>query len=95
MNLIEEIDKILRNNPSDNLLSEALRRVQHEIATGGENEAELFFIQGKLLWRMGERNRAASAYARAAALNPDSPAVQALEHARTIESFFNPDLLNP
>ena len=31
----------------------------------------------------------------AAAADPDSPAAEALEQARAVEDFFNPDLLNP
>lgn len=58
-------------------------------------DAEGLFLKGKALWRLGRRAEATSAYAQAAALDPESPAAQALDHARDIESFFNPDLLNP
>ena len=56
---------------------------------------EGWFVRGKTLWRMGQRQPATSCYARAASLDGSSPAVAALEHARAIEDFFNPDLLNP
>ena len=57
--------------------------------------AELYFERGKLHWREGDRAAATSDYLKAAELDPESPAVQALDHARDIEAFFNPDLLNP
>ncbi|WP_304967895.1 hypothetical protein [Duncaniella muris] len=50
---------------------------------------------GKLRWRMGDRSGAMGDYAKAVELNPDSPAVMALEQARDIADFFNPDLYNP
>lgn len=58
-------------------------------------DAEVYFLRGKAYWRLGNRARALSDYATAADLDPDSPAVIALEQAREIEAFFNPDLLNP
>lgn len=60
-----------------------------------EPTAESLFLKGKVYWRMGRRSEATNCYMAAAALDPESPAVQALEQARDIESFFNPDLLNP
>jgi len=57
--------------------------------------AEAWFLRGLALWRRGDRAAATSAYAHAASLDPAGPAAQALEMARDIEAFFNPDLLNP
>ncbi len=57
--------------------------------------AELYFRRGKALWGMGERTRAMNDYARAVDLDPESPAAQALEMARSIMAFFNPDQFNP
>ncbi len=59
----------------------------------GDDEA--YFLRGKLRWRAGDRSGATTDYAHAASINPESGAVRALEMARDIESFFNPDLLNP
>lgn len=61
----------------------------------GEADDCTYFTLGKLLWRLGRHSEAMEAYNRAAALNPDSPAVVALEHGKAIFDFFNPDLLNP
>ena len=70
-----------------------------EVASGANvNEnilADLYFRRGKLLWRLGKRAAATSDYARASALNPTSSAVKALEQARAVADFFNPDLYNP
>lgn len=95
MNLPEEIEKILRSTPTDEQLRNALEKLEQSVGVNDADDSYNYFIQGKILWRLGQRNRATTAYLRAAELNPDSPAVQALEHARAIESFFNPDLLNP
>lgn len=58
-------------------------------------DAEAFFLRGKAYWRLGNRAGALTDYASASALDSESPAVFALEQAREIEAFFNPDLLNP
>ncbi len=55
----------------------------------------LLFERGKLKWRLGDRAGATGDYAKAVLINPDSPAARALEHARDIADFFNPDLYNP
>lgn len=57
--------------------------------------AEAYFMRGRLHWKLGARARAMADYAHAADLDPDSGAVRALEMARDIEAFFNPDMLNP
>lgn len=54
-----------------------------------------FFDRGKLKWRLGDRAGAMGDYSKATELNPDSPAAMALEQARDIAGFFNPDLYNP
>lgn len=59
------------------------------------SDDHLLFERGKLRWRMGDRSGATGDYAGAVALNPESPAALALEQARDIADFFNPDLYNP
>lgn len=63
----------------------------------GDNpdDSVLLFERGRLHWSLGHRRQAMTDYARAAAIDPDSPAVQALAMARDVMSFFNPDLYNP
>lgn len=72
----------------------ALEELGNILAASPDND-EALFMRGKLRWRAGDRAGAASDYARAASVNPDSPAVAALEMARSINDFFNPDMFNP
>lgn len=72
----------------------ALNMLTEAINAAPAND-ELLFARGKLYWRLGKCSAATSDFAGAAALNPDSPAVRALEQARDVADFFNPDLYNP
>ncbi|MCC8070978.1 MAG: tetratricopeptide repeat protein [Bacteroidales bacterium] len=56
---------------------------------------EAWFMLGKVYWRLGQRSKATTCYATAAEICPDSPAALALQQARDIEDFFNPDIFNP
>lgn len=58
-------------------------------------DASLLIEKGKLLWRLGKRGEAMSAYEAAAAIEPDGAAPLLIEHSNAIMDFFNPDLLNP
>lgn len=81
---------------SQNRLDEAIEELTKLTADGScEVDDELLFTFGKLLWRAGRRSEAMEAYAKACEINPDSPAGVALQQAREIFQFFNPDLLNP
>ena len=71
------------------------RRALDTIISSGDATAEAYYLRGRLFWRTGFRSLAVTDYEHAVALDPDSPARHALEMARDIESFFNPDLLNP
>lgn len=79
---------------SENHLDTALEQLNDYI-TLHPDCAEALFMRGKLFWKLGNRAAATSSYAAAADLDPEGPAAAALEQARTIEAFFNPDLLNP
>lgn len=59
------------------------------------DNAHAFFLLGKAYWKLGDRSKAISAYGEASSLDSSSPAVLALNHAKKVEQFFNPDLLNP
>lgn len=99
--------QIIERLVAEDRLQEAVGRLSDMIAettSDGRRAADpddartvagLYFRRGKLLWRLGNRSSATSDYARAAALDPASPAVKALEHARDVADFFNPDLYNP
>jgi len=74
--------------------SEAIRQLDSLIESDPDND-RLLFERGKLRWRTGDRAGATGDYAKAAHINPQSPAAKALEQARDIADFFNPDLYNP
>lgn len=78
-------------------LNEALSKLNDLIAENNDSlyQAEALFLRGKIYWRLGKRSEAQNDYLASSALDPSGPATAALESARTIEAFFNPDLLNP
>ncbi len=89
-NEIDEIEALL----ADGKVREALARA-NELIVGSAESDELYYIRGKLNWRAGDTRAAVTDFESAVALNPESPARHALEMARDINDFFNPDLLNP
>lgn len=86
----QDIKDLIENNCIEQAIDMLNKLVEVDFT-----DAEVYFLRGKAYWRLGNRARALSDYATAADLDPDSPAVIALEQAREIEAFFNPDLLNP
>lgn len=78
----------------DGNIDEAIDRLNLLIADNPSDDT-LFFIRGKAYWKKGNRPAARNDFARAVAINQDSPAAIAITHADDIEQFFNPDLLNP
>jgi len=90
MCLNPNIDSLIRANR----LEEAMVLLKEYIAAN-PSDARALYLRGKAWWRMGERSKAMSDYAASASIEPDGIAQHALEHARDIEDFFNPDLLNP
>lgn len=79
---------------ANNRLDEALSELDYMILSHPE-DSYVLFLRGKVKWRLGRRSEAQNDYLASAAIDPDGPASAALEYARDIESFFNPDLLNP
>lgn len=73
---------------------EALGALERE-AVCDTDRGLLLAEKGKLLWRMGKRAEAISAYEQGAQLDPSGPAALLLAHSNEIMDFFNPDLLNP
>lgn len=77
--------------------AEALEAIGQELEKEmpGETRSLLLAEKGKLLWRLGRRGEAMSAYEEGARLDPSGPAALLMEHSNSIMEFFNPDLLNP
>lgn len=90
MNLQHHIDSLIEHNKID----EALKSLDNHVAMHPE-DAEGWYLRGKVRWRLGDQSGALSDYGHAADLNPEGPGKTALEHTRAIVDFFNPDLLNP
>jgi tetratricopeptide (TPR) repeat protein len=60
-----------------------------------EPSADLYFMRGKLYWRLGRKSDAMTDYEHALELDPNSPARHALEMAHDVMNFYNKDLYNP
>lgn len=96
MQNLQDIERLV----SSGCLDEAVDRLtdmlaDKDVMSDSVRLSELYFRRGKLYWRLGRRADATSDYTKAAALDPNSPAAVALEQARDVEAFFNPDLYNP
>ena len=61
---------------------------------GGEMDATLFYLLGNAWRKKGNWKMAIDNYLEAIAINPESPARQALEIANDILAFFNKDMYN-
>jgi len=91
--LMTEAQNKTDGTPSIPLLND-LEEIRQRLADH-PHDATLMIEQGKLLWKLGRRGEAISAYEAAAAIDPDGPARMLIEHSNAIMDFFNPDLLNP
>lgn len=87
---LEKIDMLIKAGN----FSEAAGLLDELLRSEADN-AQAWYLRGKIWWRKGMRSEAMSCYAKAVAIDADSPAAFALEQARDIADFFNPDLLNP
>lgn len=59
------------------------------------SDDEAYFMRGKLKWREQNYSGAVTDFEHAVAINPDNGAQHALELARDVFDYYNPDLLNP
>lgn len=89
-----ENSQVYKQLISEGRLSEAIAELDRLVGESPDNDS-LLFERGKLKWRLGNRSGATGDFAKAVAINPDSQATKALEHARDVADFFNPDLYNP
>ncbi len=64
-------------------------------AADAASRAEAYYLRGRVAWKEGKRGEAISCYEKAESLDPESPAVVALEQTRSIMEFYNKDLYNP
>ncbi len=90
MSVFQKIEELI----NENRLEEAILLLNNDIEQNKNND-KLYFTRGKIHWRLGNKSQAITDYEHAVAINPQSQARVALENARDVISFFNPDLYNP
>lgn len=86
----EKIRTLLEQSKAD----EAIAEMEAYRAAGGTMDDELFYLLGNAWRKKGNWQMAMNNYHEAIALNPESPARQALEIAQDILNFFNKDMYN-
>lgn len=87
-------EQIIKDLISDGLYDEAISALDRNIEKDSGNSL-WWYLRGKAYWRMQRYADAISDYEESVHLDPQSPAVHALEMARDVMNFYNPDLLNP
>lgn len=90
MSVFQKIEELI----NENRLEEAILLLNNDIERNKNND-KLYFTRGKIHWRLGNKSQAITDYEHAVAINPQSQARIALENARDVISFFNPNLYNP
>lgn len=90
MTSLPNIQQLIDENRFDDALSEINSYIYENSA-----DDEAYFIRGKLSWRLQKYAAAVTDFETAVSINPDSGAQHALELARDVFDYYNPDLLNP
>jgi len=85
-----KIRELLGRDQADEVIA-ALEAYRQE---GGAMNETLFYLLGNAWRKKGNWQMAMNNYHEAVALNPDSPARQALEIANEILDFYNKDMYN-
>lgn len=78
----------------ENRLDDAMGLLNARIKENPEDD-EAYFMRGKIGWRVQKYSEAVADFEHAVDINPHSGARHALELARDVFDFYNPDLLNP
>lgn len=93
MTIPQNIKQIIAENQPE----EALRKLDEMLGASpsATKRSLLLAEKGKLLWRLGRRGEAISAYEEGAQLDAGGPCATLLEMSGSIMDFFNKDLLNP
>lgn len=74
---------------------DTLKLAENHDSNGATVLAAALAEKGKLLWKLGNRGDAISAYEQSAQEDPGGPGALLLEHSREIMDFFDPNQLNP
>ena len=86
----EQIRNLLASEKAD----EAIAQLEAWRSDGGAMDDELFYLLGNAWRKKGNWQMAMNNYLEAIALNPESPAQQALDIANEILDFYNKDMYN-
>lgn len=86
----ERLKDLLEAHKAD----EAIALVDAYRAEGGVMDDTLFYLLGNAWRKKGDWKMAMDNYLEAVALNPESPAQQALDIANEILAFYNKDMYN-
>ena len=86
----ERIRNLLASEKAD----EAIAELERFRTAGGTMDDELFYLLGNAWRKKGNWQMAMNNYLEAVALNPESPAQQALDIANEILDFYNKDMYN-
>lgn len=87
-----DADRLFASSDAGKLLASIDELVGSE---DGFGDPVSFYLRGRLRWKLGQRGGAISDYERSVALDPESPAAEALAQAREVMSFYFRDLYNP
>ena len=87
---LPNIQQLIDENRFDDALSQINSYLLENM---GDDEA--YFLRGKLSWRLQKYSAAVTDFETAVSINADSGARHALELARDVFDYYNPDLLNP
>ena len=88
--MTERIKALLEASDADG----AIALIENYRAGGGEMDDTLFYLLGNAWRKKGNWQMAMNNYLEATALNPESPAAQALDIANEILDFYNKDMYN-
>ena len=88
--MTERIKALLEASDADG----AIALLEQYRAGGGEMDDTLFYLLGNAWRKRGNWQMAMNNYLEATALNPESPAAQALDIANEILDFYNKDMYN-
>lgn len=89
-NTINKINELLRQNN----IPEALKLADELVKAHPDNDLALY-TRGKIYWRSGRQAEAITDYTAASKIDPAGRGAIALEQARQVLDYFNPDLINP
>ena len=88
--MTERIKALLEKSDADG----AIALLEQYRADGGKMDDTLFYLLGNAWRKKGNWQMAMNNYLEATALNPESPAAQALDIANEILDFYNKDMYN-